>query len=479
MKKTSWLPDRFNLLIAGGAALASLSAFGAPREAEIVLSGSGPYYELVVPVGAYPDALRPDLAELRILNGRGETVPHAWSHIPETVVETRRTDAPVFAIPAPTKPGVAEPGLVLQRWTDGSLVLAAPAPQGNGVASQWIVDASHIDGALLQLHVRLKAGSEGIFPVIVEVGDDLRHWRLAAEESLVRISRQGTSIEKMDIALGGTRAKYLRLRWRDLPVSAVIQSVVVDSVRQERTAPARQWSANIPAQGCGKDFCDYPLPVGTPVEGLRLSLAETNVLGEVQIIALRSAATDERQTYRRHNPLYVLRQKRGEAPAAARQIPLGGFVAYRLQIPAGEVLSAEQPLDGGIYSALRLRVPESMAALGRTPPAISVATTPRRLVFLARGDGPFRLVWGKKATEGGAVALSTLVPSLPQGQTFSFGTAEARIAPAPVRSAPPVAAALPDAQRKTWLWTALALGLALLGGMAWSLFRSLGTREKQ
>ncbi len=464
------------LLVATFILGAALPAGAAPREAAISLSGNGPYYTLTLPVAVYPDALRPDLSDVRIVNARGDLVPHAWTYIPETVPTTKSMGAPIFQIAAPDKGASEEPTLQLRRRTDGTLVMAAARPARSGEVQQWIIDASRIDGALVQARFRLAAGSDGLFPFILEASDDFHHWRLvSADEQLAMVSRQGVRVERLDVALGGLHAKYLRLRWRDPATTLEIEGVTLDSVSQSQPVPRQQWSAAIPAQTCGKDFCDYPLPAGTPLDALRLQLAETNTLGNVQVVGLWNAT--ERPVYRHHNPLYALRHKRAEPPSTERQSVLGSFTAYRLKFPGGEVQAPDLPLDGGIYASLRLKTEGPINLLGNPPPTIAIATTPRALVFLARGEGPFKLVWGKEQRDGEAIPLSTLIPKLHKGQTFAPAQAEVAIAPlAPAAAAvsAPASAAKPEPANKAWLWAALGLGLLLLGGMAWSLFRSMG-----
>ncbi|MGE5385274.1 MAG: DUF3999 domain-containing protein [Betaproteobacteria bacterium] len=467
-----------HLLSAAFALATALPADAAPREAAITLSGKGPYYALTLPVAVYLDALRPDLADVRIVNAKGDLVPHAWTYIPETVPTTSSAGAPIFSIAVPDKGGSNEPLLQLRRRTDGTLVMADARPARAGERQQWIIDASRIDGALVQARFRLAAGSDGLFPFILEAGDDLLHWRLvSADEQLASISRQGVRIERLDVPLGGVRPKYLRLRWRDPSTAVEIEGVTLDSVGQTQGAPRQQWSAAIPPQTCAKDYCDYALPAGTPLDALRVQLAETNTLGTVQIVGRWSA---ERPAYRHRNPLYALRHKHAEPPSTERQSLLASFTAYRLNLPAGEMRSPDLPLDGGIYASLRLKSEGAISLLGNPPPTIAVGTMPRALVFLASGEGPFKLVWGKEQRDGEAMAFSTLIPKLPQGQVFIPDPAEVVIAstPASVPAATLVLAAKPEPANKAWLWAALGVGLLLLGGMAWSLFRSMG-KEKQ
>ena len=66
------------LLVCAGAAFAAERpadfAYGVPLEAD----GKEAIYEVVLPASAYRGVVRADLADVRVFNGAGEAVPHAW-----------------------------------------------------------------------------------------------------------------------------------------------------------------------------------------------------------------------------------------------------------------------------------------------------------------------------------------------------------------------------------------------------------------
>lgn len=112
------------------------------------------------------------------------------------------------------------------------------------------------------------------------------------------IDRQGVSIERLTADLGGIRGKFLRLRWQDPAQAAQIMAVTLHSISRSETPPKAQWSAAIAPSSCGQDSCDYTLPADTPVDSLRIVLAETNTLASLRIIAHRDLSSPPARAHR-------------------------------------------------------------------------------------------------------------------------------------------------------------------------------------
>jgi len=186
-------------------------------------------------------------------------------------------------------------------------------------------------------------------------------------------------------------------------------------------------------------YCDYLLPRGVPVQSLRIDLPERNTLAQVEISGLRDetqAAAQPRPVPL--NPLYSLRHRRpASTVAVSNEIPLLDTVVYRLTQGDHEARSPVIALDGCSYTRLRLRTRGPISALGATPPSIAVAGTPRTLVFLAQGEGPFSLRWDAASHAAVPMALSTLIPGYTSTQPLSAGQASVALPSAAKLSAAP------------------------------------------
>lgn len=474
------------------------------QQATITLSGDGPFYQLSLPTTIYPSAAYADLRDVRILNASGAAVPYAWLQQAQqdaTAPEFISSKLPVF----PLKTAVADQSasrndvqLSFTQKPDGSLIsistgkLAAQTPASAG---DWIIDASQVQGQFLQARVSLADNAEGLFPLTLEASDDLHQWHsIGGEQQLAILKQQGAAIERLTLDLYGVHARFLRLHWLDSARSAAILSFTLDSVKQLEMLSPLQWSSRISAISCEIHYCDYLLPKNTPIDSLRIRLAEINTLADVQILGELPANTSgnpygtsygEHRLY--HSPLYALhalhalRHKRqADAASVDNFIGLTQSVLYRLKQGEYEVESENLPMNGGIYPRLRLQTAGAISLLGATPPTIEVASTPRNLAFLARGNPPFSLQWGVDQKDSSALPLATLLPAYRKDQVFKMDAASVNIsaATAPVESVaansqPPATKENKSASNKIWLWAALAAGLLLLGGMAWSLFRTM------
>jgi hypothetical protein len=447
----------------------------------------GPYFRLGVPNFVYPTSLSPQLSELRIRNAAGDFLPYAW-------VDAENKPAPIISMQLPIFPIRSQAGqenatiLSIKQNPDGSLSkvgeirLAQQAP-----ISAWIVDASRLQGRshLLQARFSLSTETEGVAALRLEGSDDLQHWQsISHNEQLVQLKHQGASVQKLDLNLQQSRAKYLRISWKDVSKALAIMGVIVDSQEQVFSVPSLEWSATIKASRCEKLACEYTLPEKTPVDSLRLQLNEINILSPVNIEGKIVVASNEYHHHHR-NPLYVLRhQKRMAEVSNQREMYLGEITAYRLRVGNDEISSGEIAMNGLPYSSLKLRTSGAITVLGSVPPTIQVGTLARNLIFLARGAPPYRMEWGSAASDGAAIALSTLMPHIDIQQVVAVG--EARVEPrssvtnATVESKAP--ASVPKKTNQVWLWAALSVGLLLLGAMVWSLLGNLNkakTKETQ
>ena len=457
----------------------------AEQKAAITIANGGPYYRLDLPVTIYATAASSDLTDVRVRNGVGSLVPHAWLTGTETETQVDSTSVPFFAVPMPAHGKAQEDlTLVFKRTTDGTLVIPkAIKTDPERVTRDWIVDAGRVQGRLLQLRLTLDAQSEGLFPLRIDASDDLRHWRTVASDAQIVVLRHGGErVEQLDVELRETRARFLRLRWLDEALAPALTAVTIDSVQHHETAPPLQWSESIQAS-CGENYCDYATPARMPLEFLRVHLAEPNTLariavsGFVPVGAIRNAP-------HRHNPLYVLRHKRHatSAPAESGESMIAAGVVYRLEQGGGEVRSPEIALDGRVYQRLRLRTDGPIAQLGSPPPTVAIAAAPRSLIFLGQGGGPFTLHWGVHEPHGRAAPLSLIAPKYRPGQGDFAAPAHVHIPALPPEEKPMAVDVakepepVPDTNRKVWLWGALAAGLLVLAAMAWSLFKGMARR---
>lgn len=445
------------------------------QSAVVAIKGSGPYFQLDIPTNIYPGSLGPDLQDVRVRNADGDLLPFSWVDIETESSQLESHSVSLF----PLKNNQSETISGFRQNADGSLtpLLSLQINKQNPI-SAWIADLSQIKGRLLQAKFSIDEQAEGMFGFSLEMSDDLKNWQpLGNDGQLVQLRHNGALVENLDVGLHHVIARYLRLRWNNPGYAPWIKSMSVDSLQEIYTPPALEWSKSIAAKTCSTNFCDYSLPENTPVNSLRISVNEPNTLATVSVFGQLPAANPGQSYHHRYSPLYplhVLRhQKRAAEAQSDREVWLNESLVYRISQPNGEAKSPDLLMDGASYKGLRLQTNGAMTTLGKVPPTIQIASLPRRLVFLARGNPPYRLEWGVAVKDGAATFIQTLMPQLDPKKSIKadFATVEIAdyVAPVQAKVVEPTRAK----DHKPWLWAALAAGLALLGAMVWSLLKNM------
>jgi len=443
--------------------------------ATIDSKGIGPYFLLDIPLSIYPGSQHPDLHDVRVRNAEGDFLPFAWTDIATTNAQLESNVISAF----PLKDIQSSSFSSFRQNRDGTLT-----PLSNWQISKqnpvpaWILDVSKVKGRLLQAKFSIVDKADGMFAFTLESSDDLKNWQSVSNEQLVQLRHQGSLLQNLDIRLHHVATRYLRLRWSNPDTAPWIESVSVDSQQEVYVPPVLQWSKPIAAQACSSSHCDYALPENTPIDSLRLLVSEVNTLANVTVLGQLAAIAPVSSYHHRHSPLYplhVLRhQKRAAQVQEDRRVWLNESLVYKINLPNGEAKSPDLLMDGASYKALRLQTSGPFNMLGKTAPAIQIASLPRRLVFLARGKPPYQLQWGVENKQGAALPLTILIPKMDVSQPVQADIASVEIADyvAPQVASKP-AEKVPAKEHKPWLWAALGVGLLLLGGMVWSLLKNI------
>lgn len=494
------------------AALALLATCGAqahpqtPAQARIELHGPGPFHKLELPLVIHGQAAFDDLRDLRVRNASGDVVPWAWlDDLRATGAETTtRVRASLFAL-RPAMNDREGSGVRIASRPDGVLALEAIGPGSavpmqapvHGSTDDWVIDTGQVRGKRIRARFELApgAGQNGLFPFTLQASDDLRRWRsIDADGQIVQLRHGQALIEQASVELGSIEERFLRLRWRQPEQAPRLSDAWVDVA--ERTATPLTWTADIGPSSCGIDACDYPVPRGLPLQGLRVSLNQPNTLASLSVLAVdRSVEAPPSDDSRLHRLRHGRRHERPHQ--GTQESLLAEAMVFRLALPSGETRSGVIALDGRSHTMLRLRTQGAVAALGAVPPTLSYGARPSTLVFLAQGWPPFTLSWNEDRNTAlpmpEALPIRQLIPGpleepLPgiDSATVTFekpvDTTPTVVSAAAASMEPASATVTPSARKstirstgafpKTYLWGALATGMLLLLAMAWSLLRT-------
>jgi len=409
----------------------------------------------------YRASVEPGLADLRVFNAAGETVPHAIRAAPPAAArEAGRVRLPLFPLAdLETASGtggtleidaeISESGAIL-RLRDGRAGRSAPADRG-----VWLVDASGLDdGPIVGLELEPGPSSEDFIAHLrVDASDDLTSFRTHVRRAvLARLSRGGHEIERLDLALPATRARYLKLTLIEGVLPGSLSSV---TARTETPAEVprllRTRVSGTAVEGESGQLL-YDVRADLPIEWIDVVPGEPNTLLEVRIESARDP----------------------DGPWTPRYAGL----VYRLE-PGGSLRNAPIPWRGGAARHLRLTIsPRGGADASRVQPEIEVGWRPAQLVFVARGEAPFTLAYGRRGARDVSFAASRLV-GVADTELSRLDESTATLG-APMMLAGDRAYALPPSPpapfpwRQVALWTVLVVAVGIVLRMS---LRLLGRSE--
>jgi len=416
------------------------------QQMPLTLEGSGPWYRVELPMAVHYAAQHGDLRDLRIFNAQGQAQAYALlAGQSESRDQEQEHGVRWFPLHADAQQG-GVPRLRVQRSTDGTLIELTddqPATAQRQLRG-WLLDASAIDAPLVRLNLSWSGGEEGFQRFSIEASDDLQHWRSWGEGQVARLSFGEDRIDQRQVELPAQPARYLRLLWHSPQQAPQLDAVTLRSRRQSSSPAPLVWSEPMSAQAVGDGRYEWQLPQALPLERVRITLDEPNTLA----------------------PVWFEARSREQDPWRA----LTNGVLYRLPQDGREVRLDELSLPGWPVRQLRLKVDARGGGLGQQAPTAAFAVRATQLVFLARGEPPYRLVVGRSAATSAALPISTLIPDYSAERLAALARAEVDVgaAQAAVADVP----ATPNTDWKRWgLWAVLLLGVALLAGMAASLLR--------
>jgi hypothetical protein len=410
-------------------------------------------HELPLPVDAYLWARQPGLADLRVFNNDGELVPAILlpSPVPPLAPAITR---PLRLFPVMAAPSGGAGGMALHARTDrnGTIVTlnTSQSTAGEKPPAVYIVDATSFEQQVAGMELNWETPPRNYLgTVTISTSDDLRNWKPLAAGPVASL-RQGSEIlEQHTVEFPSVRSKYFRLILapeQDIPrITGVTARLATATVE-----PARLWRslATVP----GKDRAgDYHFDTGgqLPVDRIRVHFPESNTMVRARFY---SRPNDKSSWALRHcTLLYHLRQGGTELVSPAATLPSNTDRHWVMRI--------EQ--DGG--------------GIGTGLPLVEVGWLPHRLVFVARGSAPYLLAYGSGRDDLSPLRDDALLTGLHPDQRDQLRPAPASAAPRQelggkeaFRTRIP-----PTTWKKLLLWGILALGVALLAGMAWRLQREM------
>ena len=454
--------------------LTSVAALGAERPADFAYGipleadGKEALYEVTLPPAVYRGVVGARLADVRVFNGSGEVVPHAWRPRRTVGAEAAKPVA-LTLFPLKAEAGATVDGISIRvrRGPGGRSsvdVKTTSAGARKGLQKRtvgYLVDLITLEPALSALELEWQEVSEGFAGKLrVDASDDLGSWRtLVAAAPLVNLEVAGQRLQQKRVELPRQKVKYLRLSWVPQGAGAALPDLVSASGEpvERMIEAAREWFQVEAAKGEKPGEYLFDLRGHHPVDRVRLHLPEPNTVIQVE----------------------WLTRDQGEQPWR----PAARGVAYRLRRDGGEITSPALSVGGTTDRYWLLRVDQRGGGVGSGVPKLEVGWVPHTLVFAARGGPPFQLAYGNRDAKPAGYSIETLIPGYREAAGPHIRAAKAgaqqtiNVSSARALEQQELGGAARLRETIDWkrwsLWGALILGVLVLGAMAWRLARQL------
>ena len=201
----------------------------------------------------------------------------------------------------------------------------------------------------------------------------------------------------------------------------------------------------------------FELPQSIPVERLRFDLPQENTVVSASLVAQERAGGPERR--------------------------ITSAVLYRMAHGEQKLVNAELQIPPTPEKRWVLRVDARGGGLGSGMPVLHAGWVPHRLVFVARGEPPFRIVFGNP--DAAPAPCRCRPGSRPCDRKAGFSAGGAPWGGARAGSAQATAADTARGyfeqmdRKKLWLWGSLVLAVLVIVGMAWRLTRACQRRANR
>lgn len=417
----------------------------------ISLQGPGPLYEFTLPTEVYQALTRADAGDLRVFNARGEMVPQALRASPPAVAATTTpVELPLFPVYIREGQDTDDLSVQVQRNARGAVVSVRSAGAAGGARrlSAYVLDVTALRAPLQALELHWAAPGPDGFVAEAEVAEstDLHSWRVVAVAPIASLRHDAQILERRRIELSTGQTRYLRLRFNTTVPSLTL---VHGELRAEATAPDREW---LRVSGRATDTAGvwtFDVPGRVPADRVRVNLPQANTVVSVELLS-----------------------RAGEqAPWRSR----GGGLLYRLRTEAGEITSPDLSIGAAGDPQWMIRATQDGGGLGSGTPVLELGWVPQRLVFAARGDGPFQLAYGSLRIGRSEQSVERLIEQFTQaGETrvvvSPAGLGERRVLAGEQALLPPQ----PGFPWKTTiLWSVLVLSVLVAGWMVRQLVRQM------
>jgi len=363
-----------------------LYAYGMGLETQV----DSAIYQLLLPDDVYGGSVHADLSDVRVLNAKGTMLP---SLIETTDGDGKQQESihelPFFYLNKALD-NRRNANIHITTGKDGAIVNIIDKRGEAKSRRQWvyIVDMTAYAGKVASLQLLWKkTPSNRIINIGLASSDDLHHWQKLDGASISYLQHEGRRLQRNVIELAHSRARYLQLSSSDdlqgYELSAIKAKVF--STGKQRSPMRTKTLTAVPGQD--QEALVYDAGALLPVSRLGVDFGAQNGVADLQVYARASTGDDWRR--------------------------LGESTFYSYHIGGKSSQSEDLSVLARMVRYFRL-VPADKHILAGELPTLRLAWHPHRLSFLAQGEGPYMLVYGRADSEPLNTAMGKLVQSVDQ-----------------------------------------------------------------
>ncbi|MCI5166311.1 MAG: DUF3999 domain-containing protein [Candidatus Electrothrix sp. GM3_4] len=428
---------------------------------DLTISGNHAIYGLTVPAAIYQGCTTSDLGDLRVFNAN-----HPVAHLLRSQISKEKKRPaqilPFFPLLSDTQGGSGSPpDLHIATNSQGTIIdirqnASGESSQMNQIITAYIFDTSGLEKPADWLELAWEGQAKQFSTSVrLDSSNDLNNWQTqVGSAALAELGFGGHTLLRKRIVVprGIHRKTYLRLSWPVGKDGVRLTVVRAGYNREEQAHPRTALTLAgkaLPVTEEGAARYLYDSKGFFPVDQLKISLPEQNSLSQVSVF---SKAAEEDSWHRR-----------------------ASLLAYSLTVEEvdmeSETLSINRTTDR--YWLLELADNSGI----HQAPTLELGWLPGQLVFMAQGEKPYTLTYGRAGLEAARSQVDRLLKAVdPQSEKKLVASAKAGL-----QKILGGEARLEEAEELPWrrwlLWLILVSGVVVVGMMALKLYREMNGQQ--
>ncbi|WP_027358508.1 DUF3999 domain-containing protein [Desulforegula conservatrix] len=433
-----------------------ISDFGCALELDITQESA--IARIVIPDQVYECVTRQDLGDLRVFSPDGNVFPHT---IKKPEYSQGEAPAPVELPFFPVYRDENHNGDISMRVETGAGGSIIDVKTGSGekkseteAPTSWLIDATSAEKPFSGLVVEWSGAVNLVFDVIIEAGDDLsRLRRISGPVTLADLDYGGHRLSRNRADIPLIKVKYLRLSWpneaggaRISSIKAVFPKPGVQPEMKWKEVHGQKASAAMGAVS-GKTVYEFDTNGVFPVERIEMQIPAGLGVLQGTLMSRPDLASNWRVRY------------------------TGTF--YDLMVNGKTINGGQASIAYGTDRFWEFETSQESAFKNTAIPMLKIGWVPHELYFVPGSSKNCVLAFGK---QGVTLPSDNAVDSL-LSQLFkdsSFKPALAVVSNVKNHNRNPPVRSFPI--RKWLLWGVLVLGVAVIGFMAYRLYRQMGDK---